>query len=345
MIKRRLTLGLAAVMALSTILAGCGTSSQATSSQGAGGTAAKAETVELKFGHVLAQDSHFQVMADKMAELASQKSNGSIKITVFPQSQLGGDSKMIQSMRTGVQSLSITNQASLVNTVPELTIFDLPYLFDSIDQANKVLNGPVGQKYLDLLPQHGLVGLGYMSVVERNVFANKAINKPEDMKSLKLRTMQAPGHIKAYELLGSQPTPMAYSEVYLSLQQGVVDGGDTTPDQFIMDKFIEVAKYYNMTKIHYLPLILTMSKIQWDKMSPDQQKIVQEAAKEALAFQTEYYKKEYSDSLEKMKTAGVTVIETDVKALKEQTNKAYDVILKDIPNGKQLLEEIEAAKK
>ncbi len=198
--KRGMTLGLAAVMALSTLLAGCGTgSTQATGTQGAGGTA---KTVELKFGHVLSQDSHFQVMADKMAELAAAKSNGTIKITVFPQSQLGGDSKMIQSMRTGVQALSITNQASLVNTVPELTIFDLPYLFDSIDQANKVLNGPVGQKYLDLLPQHGLIGLGYMSVVERNVFANKAIHKPGDMKSLKLRTMQPRGTSKLMNCWG-----------------------------------------------------------------------------------------------------------------------------------------------
>ncbi|MBP1933646.1 TRAP transporter substrate-binding protein [Ammoniphilus resinae] len=356
--KKRLVSGLTVALALGTFLTGCGSSTNTGSnSQASNGNSNSKESssnpfsesddkpVELKLGHVLSPESHYQAMANKLAELAAEKSNGTIKITIFPQSQLGGEVKMIQSARTGTLGMFITAQAPLVNTIPEYGVFDLPYLFDSVDQANEVLAGPVGDKFLDMLPQHGMVGLGWLTALERNVFSSKSIRSVEDMSSLKVRVMQAPGYVKAYEALGAVPTPMAYSEVYLSLQQGVVDGGDTTPDQFIMDKFIEVAKYYNLTKVHNLPLLLIASKAQWDQLSPNQQKALQEAADEALAFNIEYYKKEYTDSLEKIKQAGVEVVETNVSSLKEQTMKAYDAILKDIPDGQKNLEEIEAAKK
>ncbi|WP_209811657.1 TRAP transporter substrate-binding protein [Ammoniphilus resinae] len=350
--KKLIGSGVATVLALSAILTGCGgtnPASQATTNPVPASEAtakpADEKPIELKMGHVLSPDSHFHALATKFAKLAAQKSNGAIKITIFPQSQLGGDVRMIQSMRTGIQGLSITASSILVNTIPEYMIFDLPYLFDSIDQGNEVLSGPVGKKYLDMLEKHDLVGLGFLSVLERNVFSNKAIQSADDINSLKLRIMQAPGHVKSYEALGAQPTPMAYSEVYMSLQQGVIDGGDTTPDQFIMDKFMEVAKNYNLTKVHYLPLVLTMSKVVWDQMSPNQQKILQEAADEALAYQIDYYKNEYARSIEAIKQAGVSVVESDVEDLKKKAITSYDAILKDIPNGKQLLEEIQAAKK
>lgn len=347
-----LTVGLAAIMVFGTILTACGgtagtgnaPAASSTSSSGTGGSAAPDQPIELNIGFSQAPDSAHARMAAKLAELAAQKSNGSIKITVFPASQLGGDVKMLQSVRTGTQSLAISNTGNVTNIVAEFQMFDLPYLFDSLDQSNQVLAGPVGQKYLDMLDQHGIIGLGYLSTLERNVFTNKPINTSADLKGMKLRILQAPGHIKAFEALGTQPTPMAYSEIYLALQQGVVDGADTSPDQYIKDKFYEVTKYYNLTKIHYLPIFLGMSKIQFDKLSPNQQKVMREAAKEALAFNIEDYKKDYNDSLNQIKEKAVTIIETDVSGLKQESAKANDAILRETPNGKQLLEELQAAK-
>ncbi|GAX88559.1 TRAP transporter substrate-binding protein [Effusibacillus lacus] len=338
--KKVLTAALASVFTLSTILVGCGSNPTSAPTESKKST----EVVELNLGHTLSPQSHYQAMATKLAELAAQKSNGTIKISVFPQSQLGGEVKMIQSARTGSIGMLVTAQAPLENTVKEYSIFDLPYLFDSIDQANQVLGGEVGKKYLGMLPQHGLVGLGWLSVMERNVFSSKPIKSVDDIKSFKIRIMQSPGYVKAYEALGTQPTPMAYSEVYLSLQQGVVDGADTSPDQFVEDKFIEVSKYYNKTKVHYLPALLIISKAKWDKLTPDQQKVLQEAANEALKYGIDYYKKAYDDSIEKMKKAGVQVTEPDLTQFKKVSEKTYDQLLKEIPDGKKLFDEIQAAK-
>ena len=304
-----------------------------------------AQTLELNVGHTLAPDSHYQVATTRMAELAAKKSNGQIKINVFPQSQLGGEVKMIQSARTGGLDMFITAQAPLVNTVKAYSLFDMPYLFDSVDQANKVLSGPVGKEFLDMLPKYNLVGLGFLSVMERNVFSSKPINSGSDMAGMKLRVMQSPGYVKAYESFGAQPTPMAYGDVYMSLQQGVVDGADTSPDQFVMDKFVEVSKYYNLTKVHYLPALLIISKPKWDKLTPQQQAIVKSSADEALADSRAYYKKSYADSIERMKKAGVTVVEPNLAPMKQTSSKVDADLLTNIPDGKKLWDKVQAAKK
>lgn len=304
-----------------------------------------AQTLELNVGHTLAPDSHYQVATTRMAELAAKKSNGQIKINVFPQSQLGGEVKMIQAARTGGLDMFITAQAPLVNTVKAYSLFDMPYLFDSVDQANKVLSGPVGKEFLDMLPKYNLVGLGFLSVMERNVFSSKPINSGADMAGMKLRVMQSPGYVKAYESFGAQPTPMAYGDVYMSLQQGVVDGADTSPDQFVMDKFVEVSKFYNLTKVHYLPALLIVSKSKWDKLTPQQQAIVKSSADEALADSRAYYKKSYADSIERMKKAGVTVVEPNLAPMKQTSSKVDADLLANIPDGKKLYDKVQAAKK
>ncbi|MBP1930936.1 TRAP transporter substrate-binding protein [Ammoniphilus resinae] len=338
-------------LAMGTILSGCGNQSEATnsnttsSSKGTKSNSTPEKVVELNIGHTLSPESHWNLTALKLKELVEAKSNGSMIVNVFPQSQLGGEVKMIQALRTGTQALVFTAQATLANTVPEYSIFDLPYLFDDIDQANQVLRGEAGDLFLDMLPKYDLVGLGWTATMERDVFSNKPIEKVDDMSGFKIRIMQAPGYVKAYEALGAQPTPMAYSEVYLSLQQGVVDGADTSPDQFIMDKFIEVAKYFNLTHVHYLPTVALASKKVWDNLTPEQQKILQESMDEASEFGVKEYKKQYDEGIEKMEEAGVTVVETDTESLKDASEKVHDELIKEIPDGQKLFDAIQEAKK
>lgn len=308
-------------------------------------TFASASTVSLNVGHTLAPDSHYQVATTRLAEIVAKKSNGQIKINVFPQSQLGGEVKMIQAARTGGLDMFITAQAPLTNTIKQYSLFDVPYLFDSVDQANKVLAGPVGKEFLEMLPKFNLVGLGWLSVMERNVFSSKPIQTGADMKGMKIRVMQSPGYVKAYESFGAQPTPMAYGDVYMALQQGVVDGADTSPDQFMMDKFVEVAKYYNITRVHYLPALLVAGKPTWDKLSAEHRKILQESVNEALAESRTYYKKSYDDSIVNMKKAGVQVIQSNVGSLRQTSANVDASLLSAIPDGKSLFDKVQAAKK
>ncbi len=306
---------------------------------------AQAQALQLNVGHTLAPDSHYHVATTRMAEIAAKKSDGQIKINVFPQAQLGGEVKMIQAARTGGLDMFITAQAPLVNTIKAYSLFDVPYLFDSVDQANKVLSGPVGKEFLGMLPQVNLVGLGFLSVMERNVFSAKPVKTGADMAGMKIRVMQSPGYVKAYESFGAQPTPMAYGDVYMALQQGVVDGADTSPDQFVMDKFIEVSKYYNLTKVHYLPALLIVSKPRWDKLSPEQRTILQQSADEALAESRAYYRKTYDQSIERMRQAGVQVVESNLTQLKQASAKVDDSLLQAIPDGRKLFDKVQAAKK
>lgn len=306
---------------------------------------ASAAPVSLSLGHVLNTDSHYQAAGQHLAQLLKERSNGEITLNLFPQSQLGGEVKMIQAARAGALDMFVTSSAAMVNTIPEYQVFDTPYLFDSVDQGNAVLGGTVGQRFMDMLPKYNLMGLGFLSVMERNVFSSRPVRSAGDMKGMKLRVVQSPGYVKAYEALGSQPTPMAYSEVYLSLQQGVVDGAETSPDQFVMDKFVEVSKFYNKTRVNYQPAMVIMSKARFDKLSPEHQKILTESAAEAMAVGIEYYKKSYAESIEAMQKAGVEVVDPDMDSLMARTESVRSETLKGIPNGAALFQEIDDAKK
>lgn len=343
--KKPLILTLVFVFGIVMFLSGCNSNkeSSATGQDGKSEDSDSVKPIELKIGHTLATDSHYNEFAKKFAEVASEKSGGKIKINIFPKSQLGGEVQMIQAARAGSLGFVITAQAPLTNTIKEFAIFDLPYLFDSVDQANKVLQGDVGDKFLDMLPEYGLVGFDWLSAMERNVFSNKPIETVDDFDGFKIRVMQSPGYVKAYESLGAQPTPMAYSELYTSLQQGVIDGGDTSPDQFIMDKFIEVSDYYNLTRMHYLPALVIGSKKVWDGLSSKQQEILEESIEVAKKHAIEYYKESYTASIKKMKEEGVEVVKTDVSSLKKASQTVYDELLSNIPNGQKLFDLIEEA--
>ena len=303
------------------------------------------DKIVMKLGHTLAPDNHYQVTALEFAKAVKQKTNGKIDIQIFPQSQLGGEVQMTQALRTGTQDLMLSSQAAVVNTIKEWEIFDIPYLFDSVDDANRVLQGPVGKKFLDMMQPANMVGLAWISVGERNLFtAKKPVGSLADLKDFKVRVMQSPGYIAGYKALGANPTPLAYNQLFLALSQGLVDGADTSPEQFIQDKFADVAKYYYLTHVNYLPVVLAISKTSWNRLTPDQQKAMQEAAREAAQFDLKEYRRQYDDAIAQMKKRGIQVKDVDAKAWAASTEGARNEILAKIPNGRANYKEIMAAR-
>lgn len=351
--KRRL-LGVLMMLSLVFFLFACGSDTTTETNEGTGSASESenndeqnndaGEVLTLQLGHTLTASSERQISAEKFAELVDEKSNGQIKVEIFGQSQLGGEVKMVQALRTGSLALTITSQNTLENTVEEFAIFDLPYLFDSPQDAMKVFNSDVGQQFLDMLPEHDIIGLGWMTPTERNIFGNKPINTVKDLEALKVRVMEAPGYIQTYEHFKVQPTPMAYSEVYLGLEQGVVDAAVTSPDQFIMDKFVEVADYYNKTRIHQLPILLTMSKPIWDTLTEEQQEIIKESAKEMIDFNIEFNETYYDEYYDEMKELGVEIVEPDIESFKKEAEGLYDSLINNVPNGQELFDLIQNAK-
>lgn len=306
---------------------------------------APSAAVELQLGHTLTTDSHYQAAALKFKEVVEAGSKGEITVSIFPQSQLGGEVKMVQSARTGAIAAFITAAPPLENTVQEFSILSLPYLFDDLAQANTVMQGPFGEKMLKQLDSRGLVGLTFLSSFERSVFGSRAIRKVDDFKGMKIRVLQGPGFIRTYEALGAQPTPMAYSEVFVALQNGVVDGAEADPAQVVQDKFVEVTKYFNFTKIHYMPSLLVISKVRFDALTKDQQDLVRRAAKEAAQASLDAYKKTYADGVEGLKKAKVELIYPDLAPFKQVARGVWPSLLSSVPNGDGLLKDVQAATK
>lgn len=312
----------------------------------AGAGTASAQPMEMSVGHVLTTSSHYHAAASKFAEIVTQKSGGAIKASVFPGGQLGGEVKMLQSARTGTLDVVVTGEAPVEGFAKEYTVFSFPYLFSSLDQINGVLQGPIGREMLDLMPKYNLVGLGFISALERNIFTNgKVVNKVEDMKGLKIRVIQGPGYVKAYQALGAQPTPMAYTELYTALQNGAVDAAENSPDVFLQDRFIEVSKTYANLKIMYMPALIVMSKAKYDALSPANQQIVKDATAEAITFATAQYKKDYADAFVAMKKTGVKIIDPDLKPFMQVGRSVHPELLGEFPMAKPYYDKIVAATK
>jgi tripartite ATP-independent transporter DctP family solute receptor len=309
-------------------------------------SAQSSDKIIMKLGHTLAPNNHYQLTALEFAKAVSEKTNGKIEVKVFPQSQLGGEVQMTQALRTGTQEMMISGQAAMVNTVKQWEIFDIPYLFSSVDDANRIMQGPVGKVFMDMLLPYNIVGLAWISVGERNLFTGKkTVESLNDMKDLKVRVMQSPGYIAGYKALGANPTPLAYNQVFLALSQGLVDGADTSPEQFMQDKFSDVAKHYYITHVNYMPVVLAISKAAWSKLTPDLQKAMQDAAREAVQFDLKEYRKEYDEALAQMKSQGVQVIDVDTKPWAAATEAVRAELIARVPDGAALYQQINAARK
>lgn len=337
----------AAAMMLSTMAVGCGSSGGAkpASSGGAGSGGSSTKPIVMKIGHTLSLQSHYEKTAEYFADLVNKGTDGKVQVKTYPQSQLGGEVQMTEALRTGTQDMEITAQAPVVDTDKSFEVLSLPYLFDNIDQGNKVLQGPVGKEFLDQLSKYNMKGLAWMSVLERDVFARKPITDLNSMKGMKIRVMQDPGYVNAYKALGANPTPMAYNELYMALQQGTVDGGDTSPDQMIQDKFFEVAKNFAITKVNYLPVAIVISDTTWNKLTPDEQKVVQDAANQAAQFDLKTYKQSYDDSIKELQQKGVKVTQVDTAAWKQAVQPFVQQEVKQIPDGPKLYQDILNAEK
>jgi tripartite ATP-independent transporter DctP family solute receptor len=312
---------------------------------GTSSVVAAQDKIVMKLGHTLAPENHYQLTALEFARLVKEKTGGKVEVQVFPQSQLGGEVQMTQALRTGTQDMMLSAQAAVVNTIKQWEIFDIPYLFNSVDEANRVLQGPVGRKFLDMMQPANMVGLAWISVGERNLFtAKKPVDSVKDLKDLKVRVMQSPGYIAGYKALGANPTPLAYNQLFLALSQGLVDGADTSPEQFMQDKFADVAKNYYITHVNYLPVVMAISKTTWNKLNTQQQKAVREAAQEAAQFDLKAYRRQYDDSLAQMKKRGIQVKVLDTAPWAASTEAARNEILAKIPDGPANYKEIMAAR-
>lgn len=277
---------------------------------------AAAETV-IKAGHgtTTGHPTHFALV--RFAELVSEKTNGEVKVEVYPDRQLGEEREMVEGLQFGSVDMAVVSTGPLLAFAPEIGIVDLPFLFRDSPHVYATLDGDVGKDLLGKFDTRGIHGLAWWENGWRHLTAKKEISKPEDLTGLKLRTMQNPVHMAAFEKLGASPVPMVWGEVFTSLGQGVIDAQENPITVIYVNSLWEVQSHLMLTGHVYGPHVALFSKMKWDSLTPEQQTAVSEAAAEATGFQREKAAELEKDYLAKLKEKGMTVVEIDTTSFRD----------------------------
>lgn len=226
--------------------------------------------------------------AQKFADLLQESSGGKIKVRLFPGGTLGGDVQTVSALQGGTLDITVLNSGILAAQAPDYAMLDFPFLFNDVNEAHAVMDGPVGQKLAAQLNGKGLLGLGYWDLGFRNVTNSKhPINRLEDMQGLKIRVIQSPIYLETFSALGANPVPMAFPEVYTGLEQRTIDGQENPFTVIEGSKFFEVQKYLSVTGHIFNPQSLIISQKTWDRLNDDERALIKDAAAKAQVFQRE----------------------------------------------------------
>jgi len=234
-----------------------------------------AKTNEGRLSSSLILNSPMSRGLEIFTQYVEERTNGEVKIVIYPNSQLGSEEQSVQQVKMGSIELAVCCVGPLTAFDKNFMLLDIPFLFNSYYEAWMVCDSPVGQRILSSCRDYGLVGLAYMTSGFRHVTNNtRPINTLEDLKNLKIRTMSAPMHIQNFRSLGCNPTPVPWTELYLALQQGVVDGQENPIYNIYEHKIYEVQKYTSLTKHIYDSIVLVCNPKWFDSLTKEQQKIV-----------------------------------------------------------------------
>lgn len=305
-------------------------------------TASDGETLTLSASSGLPASNPASQAMDLMAEKISEYTDGSVEVDVFYDNQLGDPTTLVSNVAQGTVDIVVTGNSYFTGLVPELQVFELPFLFDSYEAARAAVDGPVGEKVMSMFEGTGLKPMYFWEIGFRHLANSvRPVQEPSDLEGIRLRTLPAPVQVKTWELLGAQPTPMDFSELYTSLQQGVVDGTENPFSDITSAKLYEVLDYMSLTAHVYTPMTLAISEQTWEKLDESQQEAVMRAAEEAKEYQRNLNDEEEAKGLETIKENGVTVEENpNVDAFAEIAVEAYDEFINEY--GDELIEEIRA---
>lgn len=242
----------------------------------------------LKLGTSTQPTHIYNQAAEYFGKLVGERSGGEIEVQVFPAAQLGSERDMVEGLQLGSLEMTLTSTGPMGNFVPQVKLFNLPFLFKDRESCYRVLDGEIGNQIADRFTTVGIRSLGWFENGFRNITNSKrAINSPKDMDGLKIRVMEDDVFILTMKALGASPLPMAFGELYTALEQKTVDAQENPLAVIHSSRFFEVQKYLAMTGHFYSPAVLLISEITWKTLSPEQQKLITEAATEARTYERE----------------------------------------------------------
>ena len=304
---------------------------------------AGAQTV-LKIGYTPPKDSHYGVGATTFCDEVEKGTQARYKCQHFPNSALGGEREMIESVQLGTQDLVNTSTGPLGNFVAETRVVDIPFLFRDYDHARKVMDGPIGADLLKKMQAKGLVGLAWTENGFRHITNSKrAITQASDAAGLKVRTMENKVHMEGYRTFGLMPTPMPFPELFTAMQQGTVDGQENPIPVILASKFSQVQKHLSLTGHVYSPAVLILSPAVWDKLSEADRKVFLGAAHLASTAQRKRVNDDEANGIAQLKRDGMQVVEkVDGESFRKAVMPAYANFAKEF--GADRIAAIQAVK-
>lgn len=316
-------------------------------------TSGMAADYTLKFSHVVSPNTPKGKAADFFEKRLEELSAGKIDVQVYPSSQLYKDNAVLKALRLNSVQMAAPSFSKFGKIVPQLALFDLPFLFKDIDHLHRVQDTEVGEKLKGLVTKKGIVALNFWDNGFKQLSsAKKALIVPADAKSQKFRIMSSKVLEAQFHAVGANPQMMPFSEVYSGLQQGVIDGQENTISNIYTKKFHEVQEHLTITNHGYLGYLVVMSKKFWKSLPKDLQKNVVQAMNEATVKEREYAQQLNDEQLEKIKAyaekTGKLKIYNLTAEQKEEwrtaVSKIYPEFYSDRKIGKDLIEKTIATK-
>ncbi len=301
------------------------------------------EPIVIKFSHVVATDTPKGKAADHFKKLAEERTNGRVKVEVYPNSTLYKDKEEIEALQLGAVQMLAPSLAKFGPLgVQAFEVFDLPYLFDDYDQLHKVTQGPIGQGLLKKLEDKGILGLAFWDNGFKVMSANKPLREVKDFRGLKMRIQSSKVLDAQMRALGANPQTMAFSEVYQALQTGVVDGTENPPSNLYTQKMFEVQPYVTDSNHGYLGYAVIVNKAFWDGLPEDIRTTLEGAMKDATDYANEIAKQENDDAMAKVRESGKSEIIELTPEQKAAWKKALVKVHRKMEDriGKDLIESI-----
>ena len=280
----------------------------------------------IRFGYGLNEQSNQGRATKVFVDEVDKLSGGRMKIRAFGAASLGSDVQMQQALIGGAQEMMVGSTATLVGITKEMALWDTPFLFNNVQEADAVLDGPVGTKVKTKLEEKGLVGLVYWENGFRNLTNNKrAVAKLEDLDGIKLRVMQNNVFLDSFKTLGANAIPLPFSELFSALETKAVDGQENPFNTILSSKFYEVQKYLTVTNHVYSPWIVTVSKKFWDGLSPAEKKVLMDAAVKSRDFERKDTRDEAAKALADLKGKGMQINELSATEVGRMRDKLTQI--------------------
>src|SRR6266852_4424697 len=253
----------------------------------------------------------------RMGAKLEKATNGRLTLQMYPQMQLGGEKEMIEQAQVGALQIARISVGALGPVIDELNVFNMPFIFRDEAHMRKVIDGPIGNELLEKIsanPNTRLIALGWMDAGTRNVYSNKPVTKPADLKGMKVRMMGNPIFVETMNAMGGNGVAMGFNELYSAMQTGVVDGAENNEPTVLAQNHYQVSKVYSLTGHLIIPEIFVFSKKNWEALSKEDQAMLRKFSREAQMEQRELWDKMVAEAAVKLKAAGVQFVEADKKA-------------------------------